>query len=483
MAKDNKNSTLKNMTWKFAERISAQMVSFVVSIILARLLDPADYGTIAIINVFIAFANVFVSDGLGSALIQKKDADDLDFSSVLFFNIGMSIILYSFLFFAAPYISAFYGNDYEVLVPTLRVMGLRLIVAAINSVQQAYVSRKMIFRKFFLATLLGTIISAVVGIVMAYNGFGVWALVAQYLTNTTIDTIVLLVSLHYYPRLKFSFERVRCLLGFGFASLGSSLLITSYVRIRDLVIGKIYSSSDLAYYNRASQFPELFMTNINASISAVIFPRLSRAQDDKPKVMELMKSFIRLSTYILTPLLVGLAAVAETLVLVLLTEKWLPCVVLLQLLCLNHIFRPMHTANLQGLRAIGRSDIVFKLEIVKKTIELISLLFVMRISVKAIVINMVVMSSVFTIVNAYPVNKLLNYPLKEQFIDVIPPLIMSSIMYGVVFVFNYLNINNYAKLCIQIIIGIIVYVGLSILTKNKEFKEVLSIAKGLISKR
>lgn len=483
MSKGSHNSTLLNLGWKFAERFSAQLVSFVVSIILARLLDPSDYGTIAIVNIFITMANVFVSDGLGTALIQKKEADNLDFSSVLYFNVVMSAALYIILFFAAPYIAFFYGNDYDILVPTLRVMGIRLIIAAINSVQQAYVSKKMIFKKFFVATLIGTIVSALVGIWMAYHGYGVWALVAQYITNSTIDTIVLYLSLRYFPGFGFSFSRIRKLISFGLANLGAGLLVATYTKIRELIVGKVYSAADLAYYNRAAQFPDLFMTNINASISAVLFPRLVLAQDNKVQVKVLMQKFIKLSTYILAPMLIGLAAVSKTIVVVLLTEKWMPCVVFLQFFCLNHVFRPMHTANIQALRAIGRNDIVLKLEIVKKSIELISLLLVMNISVKAIVINMVVMSFIFTGVNAYPVKKILDYSVKEQFCDVFPTLLMCGVMYVGVNSLNFVNFNIYLKLFAQITVGILIYWILSLVTKNKDYRSILEIAKSFHDKQ
>ena len=477
-----KNTTLGNMAWKFAERISAQLVTFVVSIILARLLDPSVYGTIAMINIFIAFANVFVSDGLGSAIIQKKNVDSLDFSSVLILNFTLSIILYTILFLLAPVISAFYGPEFDILIPVLRVLGVKVVLASINSLQHAYIARHMMFRKFFWATLIGTVLSAIVGIWMAYHGFGIWALVAQYLTNSTVDTIILQISINKFPKLRFSFNRVRALLGFGLGSLGSSLLITSYTKVRELIIGKIYSASDLAYYNRAAQFPEIFVTNINTSISAVLFPRLSQLQDDRRKTKELMRSFIKLSTYALTPLLVGLAAVAKPLVLTLLTEKWSPCIFLLQILCLNHVFRPMHTANIQGIRALGRSDIVFKLEFIKKIVEIVSLLIVMRISVEAIAINMLVMSMLFTFVNAYPVRKLLCYSWFEQLKDILPTFIISACMFGVVALIGLVDINLFLKLIIQIIAGIITYVGISLISKNQEFAFIFRLIKTKLRK-
>lgn len=272
----NGKTVIKNMSWKFAERITAQIVTFIVSIVLARILEPSDYGVISLVTVFITIANVFVSDGLGSALIQKKEVDLLDFSSALYFNVAFSSLLYAILFAVAPFISKFFGNGYEILSPILRVLGLRIIIAAINSIQQAYVSREMIFEKFFFATFFGTIVSAIVGILMAYFGYGAWALVGQYLTNTTIDTIVLAIVLNKKPAIAFSIKRVRALFNYGIKILGSGLLIAVYTEVRSFIIGKVYSSSDLAYYDKARQFPNLIVNNVVSTISAVLFPKMSK---------------------------------------------------------------------------------------------------------------------------------------------------------------------------------------------------------------
>ena len=238
------------------ERFGAQGVTLIISIVLARLLDPAVYGTIALVTVFTSLLHVFIDSGLGTALIQKKDADDLDFSSVFFFNMGMCVLLYGGLFFAAPWIAAFY--NLPELTAIVRVLGLTLVISGIKNIQQAYVSRHMMFKKFFFATLGGTIGAAVVGIVMAYLGYGVWALVGQYLFNVIVDTIVLWATVRWRPKLMFSFARLKSLLGFGSKLLGVSLITTVYNDIRQILIGKLYTTSDLAFYNKAKQFPALF---------------------------------------------------------------------------------------------------------------------------------------------------------------------------------------------------------------------------------
>lgn len=472
-----KHGLLSNLAWKFGERISAQLISTIVSIILARLLEPSHYGTVSIVMIFITLANVFVSDGLGSALIQKKDADETDFFSVLYFNIGFSCVLYTLLFFAAPFISKFYGPEYEILTPVLRVLGLRIILTAVNSTQQAYISKKMMFRKFFIATLGGTLSSAVVGIAMAYGGYGVWALVAQYLVSTGVSTITLSLVIGKRPRLLFSFDRVKSLIPYGIRILGTGLLITGYQELRSLIIGKKYSSADLAYYDKGRSFPLLIVNNLNSSIAAVLFPKMSEEQDDRQKIKTTTRNSIRFSALILCPMMLGLAAVSDSFVRLLLTEKWLPCVPLMQLFCIIYLFQPIHTANMQAIKAMGRSDIYLRLEVVKKVIELVVLLVTMWISVDAMVIGMAVCATLFVFVNAYPNIKLLDYSIREQLADILPPVVMSLIMGAAVIAIGLLPLPLVIKLIVQVLAGAILYFTMTILTRNREMKQLLQILR------
>lgn len=472
-----KHGLLSNLAWKFGERISAQLISTIVSIILARLLEPSHYGTVSIVMIFITLANVFVSDGLGSALIHKKDADETDFFSVLYFNIGFSCVLYILLFFAAPFISKFYGPEYEILTPVLRVLGLRIILTAVNSTQQAYISKKMMFRKFFIATLGGTLSSAVVGIAMAYGGYGVWALVAQYLVSTGVSTITLSLVIGKRPRLLFSFDRVKSLIPYGIRILGTGLLITGYQELRSLIIGKKYSSADLAYYDKGRSFPLLIVNNLNSSIAAVLFPKMSEEQDDRQKIKTTTRNSIRFSALILCPMMLGLAAVSDSFVRLLLTEKWLPCVPLMQLFCIIYLFQPIHTANMQAIKAMGRSDIYLRLEVVKKVIELVVLLVTMWISVDAMVIGMAVCATLFVFVNAYPNIKLLDYSIREQLADILPPVVMSLIMGAAVVAVGLLPLPLVIKLIVQVLAGAILYFAMTILTRNREMKQLLQILR------
>ena len=371
--------------------------------------------------------NVFVDSGLGNALIQKKDADDLDFSSVFWFNIVWCVVLYFLLFIGSPALAAFYGRPE--LTAVLRVLGLQVIISGVKNVEQAYVSKTMQFKRFFFATLGGTIGAAVIGIYMAYRGFGVWALVAQHLFNTLVDTVILWVTVKWRPKFMFSWERFKCLYSFGWKLLVSALIDTIYTEIRQLVIGKFYTSSDLAYYNRGRQFPFLFVNNVNSSIDSVLLPTFSQEQDNKEKVKAMVRKSIKMSTYIMAPLLMGLAFIGEPFVRLVLTEKWIPSVPFMRIFCITFMFYPIHTANLNAIKAMGRSDLFLRLEIAKKIVGIIALLLTMKISVMAMAYSLLVTDWISQIINAWPNKKLINYSYLEQLKDFLPGIIL-AVLWG-----------------------------------------------------
>ena len=476
-----RGKTISGLFWTFAERIGAQAVGFVVSIVLARLLMPEEYGIIAIVWVFINICDVFVNSGLGRSLIQKKNADDLDFSSVFWFSMGMSVVLYLGLFAAAPKIADWY--DMAVLAPVLRVMGLRLILAAVNTVQKAKVSKEMQFRKFFFSTIGGTMISAVVGIAMAFRGLGVWALVAQELTNVLIDTVILFATFNWYPRLMFSLERMKVLLAYGWKVLVTGLIDTFYENFKSLYVGKLYTASDLAYYTRGRQFPYLLVDNVNSSISSVLFPAISSAQDDTVAVKAMTRRAMKTSSYVLTPMLAGLAAVAEPMILLLLTEKWLFCIPFLQIICITCALIPLQTANIQAINALGRSDISLKLNIIKKSFGFAMVLIFARISVKAMVWAGVANSVFALCVNVFPNRKLINYGLWEQLHDVLPNWLLSLAMIVPVRLVSLLNLPLLLELLLMIVVGAVFYGAMSALLKLESFIYIWKLMKPAILKR
>lgn len=469
-------STLSNLLWKSAERLSSQLVSFAVSIVLARILLPSDYGMVSMVMIFVTLANVFVESGFSSALIQKKDADILDFSSVFYFSIFVSVILYAILYITAPYVALFYGKEYAILAPVLRVIGIQIIIYGVNSVQQAYVTKHMMFRKFFWSTLSGTIVSACIGLTMAYLGYGIWALVGQQLSMSLMNTLVLFLVTRKLPGLIFSFNRLRGLFTYGVKIFGASLLTTLFLDLRSLIIGKIYSPKDLAFFDRGRQFPNLIVANISSSVGAVLFPKMSQEQDDKEQVKQICRNSIRFGSFIMMPMMMGLAVCAEPFVRLLLTDKWIQCVPFLQLFCIIYMFYPMHTANMQAIKALGYSGTYLKLELIKKIIELIGLLIVMRISVSAIAINMAILTALFTFLNAYPNIKLIGYSFKEQMADILPSFAISFIMAILVYIIGILlPIKDIYLLMVQIISGVLIYIILSYILHDTELKYIYTL--------
>lgn len=471
---------LTNFIWRFAERCGAQLVTFIVSVVLARILTPEDYGQIALITVFTTIMQVFVDSGLGIALIQKKDADDLDFSSVFYFNFAVCLVLYTVMFVAAPYIADFYDDGS--LTPIIRVISLTIVISGVKGIQQSYVSRNMLFKRFFYATLGGTIFSALLGIGLAYAGFGVWAIVAQQLSNTTIDTLILWLTVKWRPQKKFSGERLRGLLSFGWKMLASSLIDTVYNNIRSLIIGKMYSSSDLAFYDQGKKFSNVIVTNINTSIDSVLLPTMASAQDDSARVKAMTRRAIKTSTYIIAPLMMGLAFCASPIVQLVLTDKWLPCVPFLRIFCITYMFYPIHTANLNAIKAMGRSNLFLKLEITKKIVGMILLLSTMWFGVMAIAYSLLVSSVLSQIINSWPNRRLLNYGYLEQLKDILPGIALAVFMGFCVNLVGLLNLSNIVTLLIQIPLGAVIYIVSSALLHLESFKYLMDIICPMVRK-
>ncbi len=477
----NSKSFTSNLIWRWLERTGAQGVAFVVSIVLARLLDPDVYGTVALITVFTAILQVFVDSGMGTALIQKKDADDLDFSSLFFFNVAMCMALYAAIFFAAPLISRFYQKPE--LTPLVRVLSLTLVISGVKNIQHAYVSRHMIFKKFFFATLGGTIGAAVLGIYMAYRGYGVWALVAQHLFNTLVDTIILWITVKWRPKLMFSVKRLKVLFRYGWKLLVSALIDRGYTELRQLIIGKMYSSEDLAFYNKGAQFPKTIVKNINSAIDSVLLPTMSRVQDERGRVKDMTRRAIKTSTYIMAPLMIGLAVCAKPVVDLLLTAKWLPCVPFLRIFCITYMFYPIHTANLNAIKAVGRSDLFLKLEIIKKVVGLAVLLATMWFGPLIMAYSALFTSVLSQIINSWPNRKLLDYPYMEQLKDILPGILLAVFMGAVVYAVQFIGLNDWLTLLVQVPLGMAIYIAGSKLFHLDSFHYVLDVGKSYLRKR
>ena len=478
---DKKQSVITNFIWRLMERGGTYVMNFVVSIILARLLEPSLYGSIALVTAITAILQVFVDSGMANSLIQKKDTDDLDYSSVFYFNLVFCLVLYAGLFLAAPMIGRLY-HDMS-LVPVVRVLGLTIVVSGVKNVQQAYVAKTMQFRRFFFATLGGTVFSAIVGITLAFLGKGVWALVFQQLLNVTVNTAILWLTVGWRPKPVFSWQRLGRLISYGWKLLVSQLLDTAYLKLYQFIIGLRYSTADLAYYNKGDQFPNLIMENTNASLDSVLLPVLSSEQDDPARVREMTSRAIRVSTYVLMPLMAGLAVCAEPLIRFLLTDKWLPCVPYMQIFCLYYAFWPLHTANLNAIKATGHSGIFLYQEILKKLLETAVLLVTMRYSVMAITWGLLFSGFASVLINAWPNRKLLNYGILQQLRDALPAMLLSLAMAAVIFPVTRTNLPDLVKLLIMVPAGAAVYAAGSVLFKVESFRYIQDVLLSLVHRR
>ncbi len=477
----NNKSVLSNFIWRFLERCGAQGVTLIVSIVLARLLDPNVYGTIALVTIFTTIMQIFVDSGMGNALIQKKDADDLDFSSVFYFNIVMCSVLYLIMFFLAPFIAKFY--KIPELTAVVRVLSLILVISGVKNVQQAYVSRHLMFKRFFFATLGGTIGAAIIGIIMAYFGFGVWALVAQMLFNTTIDTLILWITVKWRPKKMFSMQRLKSLFSYGWKLLISALLDTVYNNIRQLIIGKVYTKSDLAYYNNGKKYPEYLVSNINTAIDSVLLPTMSNEQNHPERVKSMTRRAIKTATFIIMPLMVGFAVCSRQLVSLILTDKWLPSVPFMQIFCISFAFYPIHTANLNAIKAMGRSDLFLKLEIIKKSIGVVTIIIAIKFGVMAMAYSMLITSFISQVVNSFPNKKLLNYSYLEQVKDMLPQIILSLVMGAIVYAVTFLKLSSVITLVIQIPVGVVVYWVGSKLFHIESYEYIVGMLKNFRKKK
>lgn len=468
-----KSQMTSGMIWKFAERFAAQGVSFVVSMVLARILMPEDYGAVAIINIFITIADVFLCSGLNTSLIQKRDADDLDFSTIFYLNLGLSVVLYLILFSTAPYIAKAY--DMSILKSAIRVFALRLPVSAFQVIQVAYISKKMQFKKFFFVTITGTLLSAVVGVGMALKGFGVWALIGQYLTNTVVDTMMLWASVKWIPQKMFSIRAAIPLIKYSWKVMMTDLLGTLCNNLGSFIIGAKYNSADLAYYTKGKQLPQLFRANIYTTMLSVLFPGIAAVNDDMVAVKKITQKSVRIMAYIVFPISFGLMAAGYTIVEVLFTEKWLPMLPYVYVMCAETIISVPATITLQSIKAVGRSDLMLKAEIIKKIFFIVSTVVAMNFGVFAIALTVPINTLLDLIINAIISNKIINYNIFEELSDCFAALVLSLIMTVIVVFIGKIEFNIYIKVIVQVLTGGICYVGLSCITKNKEFAYILSL--------
>lgn len=472
-----KQKVAGGLFWSYGERIMAQLVSLIVSIVLARLLDPENYGVISIVMIFITLCDAIVTGGFGNSIVQKKDADELDVNTMLICSVATSVFLYVILFLAAPFIADFY--QMEIIRPILRVLGLRLLISGVNSIQRAWIQKRMLFKRFFISTSFGTIISAVVGISMAYMGAGAWALVGQYLTNSFIDTVVLFITNDWRPKLQFSFDRAKQMLSYGWKVLLTTVVYTVEGDLRSLIVGKQFGSADLAYYDQGKKFPNLLVSNINTSISNVMFPVLSKNQDNRERMKAICRRSIKTSTYLLAPLLLGLIAVSNEFVRVILSDKWLPCVPFLQILTLVYLVRPLTTTDQQAIMSTGRSDLTLRIMIAVNVTDVI-LLLIAVFSMKSVI--MIAVGALLTEVVSMAlfmkyVKKCIGYTYLEQLSDIAPSLLLAISMGVIVYLVGKINVNVIIVLFLQVVVGAGYYLAMSCILHFEPFIYLVKMLK------
>ncbi len=478
-----RNKTISGVIWKTMESGGNQAVRFVISIVLARMLDPENYTTLALLLIFVNIADVFVKRGFSTALVQRKDADNTDFSSVLWASLAIAGILYAALFFGAPYIARFYEEP--LITTALRVVSVILFSGAFNSIQSAIITRKLEFRKLCMATLGATLVSGAVGIYMAYAGYGVWALVVQQMLGSFATVVMLWLLDRWKPALVFSMERVKLLFGFGWKLLVSSLLDTGYSSLSSLVIGKRYIGDELAYYNRGRQYPDMVASQLTNVALSVLFPAYAAHQDDTSRVREMVRKTNRSTALMIFPMMAGLAAVATPFVSVLLTNKWLPSVPYLQLMCIVYALYPVEATDLQAINALGRSDLYLKTEIIKKIFGLVAL----AVSVFAFTQPMaiawaVVFTAVFSmLVTMVVMKQLFAYRYRDQIWDMTPPILLSGIMWAAVYAVSLIALPDLPSMLLQIVCGVAIYLAMAVLLKLESFTYLWQSMRGYFGKR
>lgn len=482
----NERKLTTSMFWSFGQSIGQQLVGIIVSTILARLIVPEAYGIIAAASVFTSIATSFTSGGFGNALIQKKDADYKDYNTMFWFNIVFSVAIYGVVFVSAPFLVNVFNSsfDRELLILVIRLLGIGIVLSSFNSFYRSILQKQLLFKKLFLLTLGGTVISACVGITLAYLGFGVWALITQNLVSYSINSVFFICFSKWKPKFYFSFERFKPMFFYGAKMMLSGLMITVYADISSLAIGNRYTSEDLAYYNKGINYPKLLALNIVTSINTALFPVMSKIQDLET-LKQLVRKFNRISAFIMTPMMIGFATVGSVFVKLLLTEKWNAAIPFLQICCINYAIQPIGMSSLQYLKAAGKATEYLVLDVIRKVVGIVLLVgtIILNKGVIYIAISEVVSNFIAIFINMYPGKKHIGYRIREQIADVLPKFLLSAVMVAVVWSVGRLNISLTVKLFVQILAGAVTYIGIAKLLRMQELDELISIAKRLLKKQ
>ncbi|MDP4289961.1 MAG: lipopolysaccharide biosynthesis protein [Bacteroidota bacterium] len=465
----------KGIYWSFIDQFSSQGISFLLGVILARILSPSDYGLIAMLEIFTAVANSFINSGFGTALVQKIDRSETDFSTVFFFNMGASLFFYFLLFFSSPLIASFYKSPQLELIT--KIVALNFVINALTIVPRTILTINVDFKTQTKISIISVIVSGIVGITMAYTGFGVWALVTQGLVAASTQAVLFIYFIRWKPTLIFSNISFKTLFGFGSKLLASGLLDTVYTNIYSLVIGKKFLAADLGFYARAKQLQSLPAQNITNILQRVTFPIFCSIQNEENRMIDAYRRLIRMAAFIVFPLMFLLVLVAKPLILILLTEKWLPAVGLFQILCFAGMWYPIHAINLNILEAMGRSDLFLKLEIWKKAIGVSVLIITIPIGLKALVWGQVFTSCIGLYLNTYYTGKYYNYGIASQLKDIYMFLLISLVLCGTFLFASTFIVSNVLKLFVGAVVYILIYTVISKLFHFEELEVIVSLVR------
>lgn len=475
MAESLKHKTLKGTVWSSLERFSVQGIQFLVMIIMARILTPDDYGLVGMLAIFIAIAQSLIDSGFSQALIRKQDRTEIDNSTVFYFNIAVGIALYLILFFSAPLIARFY--DEPMLVPLTRVVCLSVVINSLVVVQRALLTIKIDFKTQAKASLTGAILSGIVGITMAHTGFGVWSIVAQQLVNLSAIALLLWILSHWRPSLAYSWTSFRELFSFGSKLAASGILDTVYRNLYLIVIGKVFRASDLGFYTRAHQFAEFPSSNVTGIVQRVTFPVLCTIQDDDERLRNVYRRFLRVSAFVVFPLMMGLAGVARPFVVLILKEQWAFAGVLLQIICFAMMWYPVHAINLNLLQVKGRSDLFLKLEIYKKLIGVAVIAATVPFGITAMCYGSILTSIIALVINTHYTGKLIHVGFLMQMRDLLPTMAYSFSMFLVVIATIYLVPGLLAGLFAGIAAGMVYFFTITAVTRSRDLKELITLVK------
>lgn len=470
-----KQQTKKGLYWSFFNQFANYGMQFCVGIVMARLLSPSDYGITALPGVFLAIAAVFQDSGMAGALIRKPEIEEKDYSTLFLYSIGMGILMYAALFFASPYIASYFETP--VLIPLVRVTALTFLWGPITTVQYVILKRKLDFKTPTKISIATKIFSAIVGITMAYMGYGLWALVISGVLSGFLNLILIVWAVRWYPRTGWSNESFKYLWGYGNKMLASSLLETAYSNITPLFVAKYYSPADLGVYNRARNYAIMPSQNVTGVIQNVTFPVLSKMQDDDESLARNYRRMLKTTAFVVFPLMMLLAGLARPLIITMITAKWEACIILLQLLCFSLMWYPIHSINLNLLQVKGRTDLFFRLEVIKKIIGLSILVVTLPLGLVVFCIGGIISSLVCLAVNTYYTGKLINVGYLKQMRDLFPTLLLSLVLFGVILALNQFISNYLLQILVGGTVGSLVYLGGAFLFKFDELNDVKYMLK------